>query len=1685
MSRSSNYIPLQDVLHKIEIIGNKCWPSDTPIKSASSLIVTGDSFFDGRVNICGNLTVSGSTNIGSVETDNFALTGGQEAWILRSDSSSKGFWGKPYFKTNDDPLLNISGPSDNIVHTEYSIGIGITNTTEKLEVGGNVIIGDQFIGNYNGSPTDTTIISHKTYKSDNDGYAIKIKNDSQLDLNSKVDMNFNISDEQVMTIDSFGNVGIGITQPNENLHVAGNVQIDGNLNVEGSLTYIKSTVVEVNDPNLFLARNNPSDVIDIGFFGQYVDNGTTKFTGLFRDASGTEGYYTFFHNLEEKPTTTVNTVGTGYQNGNLHLGGLQIDNGITFTTNDAFIYEDNLVLDSRAGDGTGFVGIGISDPLDSMDVNNGVIIRNGNLKIGITSSNASVHINRDDVIVIPVGSTLQRLDITGGIRYNSDNDVFEGYNGSSWDNFGSLSDIDHDTYISAEDSSGTDNDQLKFYTASTQKMIIDTNGNIGIGTENPEHSMHIQNDQDSTTFIEIQNSDTGTSATTGLYLVNDNSSSNIILNGSGYTTNGADKADGLTITTSDSASGGINISALTGGIELYTGDTSLENTTSRMKIDNDGNIGINNSSPVYQLDINGNIGISGNIIPKLNETFDLGTTTMRFKDLFLSGQTIHLGDTKISESTGILTINELHVTSNMMCKSDLYCQDVFANCSIDITGNLNISGNIIGYSDFNIESNGYINNLNITNNLTVSSNLDIHGIAKINSLNITENITSNSLNITGNAEIDGNLIIDGDLTVHGTTISINTEIVTIDDPMIELASNNKISDIIDIGFYGKYINNGITKYSGLVRDATNDNFRLFTTEEQPTTTINIDDENFTDAKLLVGDLVASGSVNITNNLIVDTNTLFVDVSTDRVGINNPIPETTLHLIGTDGLVIPVGTNAQRVDVTGTIRYNTENSTFEGYKGTWGSLGGVIDIDQDTYISAETSDTDNDELKFVTMGNERMIINSNGNIGIGTNVPNYPLHIEKINLDSWSTKIINSDTEILIANTNGSALNINSGVSSNNTNYIMNVKNNTNSSILTIMNNENIGINNVNPTEKLDIGTTNFSEGANIGYGFIGNSVNEITTTIFTHKDLKLNINEYAIKQDSSGKTTLNTKTGTDLDFRTNDISNIIIKSDGKIGIHTLTPNANVEIQDNTLINSQSNISLTVTNSLSDVYIGKYDGSGILVQSGTNQNYALQCKENTNKLFEVLNTGKVVIGITETDSKLSVEDNLTINHNNSYIKSNTTDSLNTINSNVPIALGVSENNILYINDSKVSIGSDNINYQKFNIDGSQYISESLLINTTSSNYQLDVSGNTKLNGDVLISGLLTFEGVAVDGLEFQDSLIKFGNNNTDNTEDIGFYGQYVDSLTTKYAGIIKDASDDKFKLFKDLETEPTTKVDLTDITYTYADLALNNLETSGNIGVNIVNPQYSVHINTNDAIIIPVGTNAQRVDVTGAIRYNSEIETFEGYKGTWGSLGGVIDVDQDTYVSAETSAGTDNDELKFVTDGSERMIINSIGNIGIGIIDPTYALDVNGIIQSNEEIFAPEFTTACDIRVKENIKRMNVNGILEKVNKLNLYEYNYVNTYNKSNDKIYGLIAQNVKEVMPEAIKYKKLKVGDKYIDDFQTISQNTLISSLIGCIHELTDNQRKLGEELYKMKMDYYDLKESLILKKELEELKK
>ena len=107
----------------------------------------------------------------------------------------------------------------------------------------------------------------------------------------------------------------------------------------------------------------------------------------------------------------------------------------------------------------------------------------------------------------------------------------------------------------------------------------------------------------------------------------------------------------------------------------------------------------------------------------------------------------------------------------------------------------------------------------------------------------------------------------------------------------------------------------------------------------------------------------------------------------------------------------------------------------------------------------------------------------------------------------------------------------------------------------------------------------------------------------------------------------------------------------------------------------------------------------------------------------------------------------------------------------------------------------------------------------------ISGNLTVNGDTTTVNTAT--------LSVEDPLIILANgNNAADSVDIGFYGLYDTSGSQDlYAGLFRDANDSgKFKLFKDLQVEPTTTVNTGGTGYAAATLVVGTLEgaVTGNV-----------------------------------------------------------------------------------------------------------------------------------------------------------------------------------------------------------------------------------------------------------------
>ena len=136
--------------------------------------------------------------------------------------------------------------------------------------------------------------------------------------------------------------------------------------------------------------------------------------------------------------------------------------------------------------------------------------------------------------------------------------------------------------------------------------------------------------------------------------------------------------------------------------------------------------------------------------------------------------------------------------------------------------------------------------------------------------------TTITLDAGSDIQLEGNTTVTGNLTISGTTTTVNTATLTVQDPLIKLASGNTSGDAVDIGFYGLYDNSGSQDvYTGLTRDASDDKWHLWKLlQAEPTTTVNHSGTGFA-----VDTLVANLEGNVTGNVTGTTSLATVTDST--------------------------------------------------------------------------------------------------------------------------------------------------------------------------------------------------------------------------------------------------------------------------------------------------------------------------------------------------------------------------------------------------------------------------------------------------------------------------------------------------------------------------------------------------------------------------------------------------------------------------------------------------------------------------------------------------------------------------------------------------------------------------------------------------------------------------------------
>ena len=263
------------------------------------------------------------------------------------------------------------------------------------------------------------------------------------------------------------------------------------------------------------------------------------------------------------------------------------------------------------------------------------------------------------------------------------------------------------------------------------------------------------------------------------------------------------------------------------------------------------------------IDINGAVEMSGvvtvatGIIADAQDGAYLGSTTKQFSDLYLAdGAQILFGD-------------DSEVTLTHDADKGLTLKHTATSGAPTLTlaaGDTNIAINdVIGAIDFVAPDEGTgTDAITTAGSIRVISEGDFaadNNAAKMSFMLGSSGAASEVLSVSS----AGVLTVSGNLVVSGTTTTVSSTTIEVNDPLLHLAQNNGTSDAVDIGFFGKYDTGGTDKFAGLFRDANDGKFRLFKDNEaEPDTTVNTSGTGYA-----VATLVASLEGAVTGNVTGD------------------------------------------------------------------------------------------------------------------------------------------------------------------------------------------------------------------------------------------------------------------------------------------------------------------------------------------------------------------------------------------------------------------------------------------------------------------------------------------------------------------------------------------------------------------------------------------------------------------------------------------------------------------------------------------------------------------------------------------------------------------------------------------------------------------------------------------------
>ena len=491
---------------------------------------------------------------------------------------------------------------------------------------------------------------------------------------------------------------------------------------------------------------------------------------------------------------------------------------------------------------------------------------------------------------------------------------------------------------------------LVLRTASTERARLDTSGrllvghssNFSISGSNPRFQLIGGSDSTAHGYIGIFSANNvganfslvksrnGTVGSQGLVLAND-----VVGNINFIASDGNDAAHSAA-RISAAIDGTAAANDLPGRLVFSTTADGASSPTERLRIDSAGL-----SSFTGNITTTGTltVGSASSIFAENNVRFK--SSGDAFIDHNTTGQDIKF---RVSNSSSL-------DTTPLTINSDGHV-DVAGN--LDVGAGIDVTGAITGTTSLTLGntslSSGYLINTtgdlyirDTDGNIFIEAKTDQHAIRCIADGAVMLHHSGNIKLVTSSAGIDvtGAITATGDLTITSAT------------PIINLTENNANPDYRLLTDGGEFV-------------IQNDQSGSFATKFK----INADGHIDVTGNLDVGaGIDVTGNIVGTGDLTIDTNTLHVDSTNNRIGIGTTVPGALLHLKADDPIIRLHDTSSDRfgqiVGIDGNLRFDADNANAQA----------------------------NTNITFRTDNTERMRLNDTG-LGIGTTSPQATLH-EKI------------------------------------------------------------------------------------------------------------------------------------------------------------------------------------------------------------------------------------------------------------------------------------------------------------------------------------------------------------------------------------------------------------------------------------------------------------------------------------------------------------------------------------------------------------------------------------------------------------------------------------------------------------------------------------------------------------------